>query len=114
MDVALDTAFTGPQVTYRPESGYSGQDTFTYAAFSSTSQFPLNPPAATVTIDVSSDGAAAAQDEQVDLQPAPSRSRSTLSPLWSCPLLEPSGRGTSAQAPGREISPVLLPAPGLG
>ena len=126
LDVALNTAFTGPQVTYTPQSGYSGQDTFTYAAFSSTSQFPLNPPVATVTINVSSGAAAslqagslpartqAAQDEKVDLQPAASRSRSTLSPLWSCPLLEPSGRGTSARRPSRQISPVLLPRPGLG
>jgi hypothetical protein len=49
----VGTAFTGPQVTYTPASGYAGADTFRFAAFNSASAYPLNPPVATVSVTVS-------------------------------------------------------------
>ncbi len=51
--VATGVAFAGPQVTYTPDSGYSGPDAFTFTALDSASQYPLNPPSATVSLTVS-------------------------------------------------------------
>ena len=44
--------FSGPKVTYTPDPGYSGQDSFSYAARDSTSAFPRNPAVATVAVGV--------------------------------------------------------------
>lgn len=44
--------FSGPEVTYTPDAGYSGADSFTYSARDSTSSFPLTPAVATVTLGV--------------------------------------------------------------
>jgi hypothetical protein len=42
----------GNQVTYTPEAGYSGLDSFTFSAADPNSEFPRNPAVATVSIDV--------------------------------------------------------------
>jgi hypothetical protein len=52
LSVATGTAFTGPQVTYTPAAGYTGPDSFTYAALDSASPYPLTPPTAQVTLGV--------------------------------------------------------------
>ena len=46
------TSFTDPTVTYTPNPGYSGSDSFTYQASDSTSPYPRNPAAATVALSV--------------------------------------------------------------
>jgi Lysyl oxidase/Bacterial Ig domain len=53
LSVATGTSFTGPQVTYSPSAGYSGPDSFRFLAYDSASQYPLHPPAATVSVTVS-------------------------------------------------------------
>ena len=51
---AARTGFYSNQVVYTPDPGFVGTDRFTFAAFDSwLPQYPLNPAAATVTIDVS-------------------------------------------------------------
>ena len=45
-----DGAFSDASVTYRPDPGYTGSDTFTYAAVTAGWPYPLNPAPATVTI----------------------------------------------------------------
>jgi len=57
LDVPVGRTFDSPAVTYTPEPGYSGPDSFTFAALSSISPFPLTPVAATASLVV---GAAAA------------------------------------------------------
>jgi hypothetical protein len=52
LDVATGSSFAGPGVTYTPEPGYSGPDSFTYAALDSTSPYPLHPGTATVSLSV--------------------------------------------------------------
>lgn len=48
------TAFYSQNVTYTPNSGFSGVDSFEFIAFDSSNRnFPANPTAATVTIDLS-------------------------------------------------------------
>jgi hypothetical protein len=44
--------FSGAQVTYTPDSGYTGPDTFKYEARDSTSSFPLHPAQAAATLEV--------------------------------------------------------------
>jgi hypothetical protein len=44
--------FSGSQVRYTPAPGQSGPVTFTFAARDSTSTYPLNPPSASVTLNV--------------------------------------------------------------
>lgn len=43
---------SGDKVTYTPEPGYTGTDTFTFSAGDPTSQFPEEPAIATVSIEV--------------------------------------------------------------
>ena len=43
-------------VTYTPESGYTGPDSFTFSAADPNSQFPTSPVVATVSIEVSASG----------------------------------------------------------
>ena len=46
--------FFSPMVTYTPNEGFSGVDTFTFAAFDAwLPQYPVNPVVASVTVDVS-------------------------------------------------------------
>ena len=45
-----DGTFSDSSVTYRPNPGYTGSDTFTYAAVTAGWPYPLNPAPATVTI----------------------------------------------------------------
>jgi hypothetical protein len=52
LSVATGTAFVGPQVTYTPNSGYSGPDAFSYMAYDSASAYPLHPPTAMVDLTV--------------------------------------------------------------
>ena len=42
----------GDQVTYTPQAGYKGLDSFTFDAADPNSEFPRNPEVATVSIDV--------------------------------------------------------------
>ena len=52
LSVAASTAFVGPQVTYTPESGYTGPDSFSYFAYDSASAYPAHPPTAMVDVTV--------------------------------------------------------------
>lgn len=52
LDVAVGSVFAGPAVRYTPDPGYVGSDSFTYAAVDQASQYPRNPVAAAVAIDV--------------------------------------------------------------
>src|SRR4051812_27076889 len=52
LDVAPGTSFTGPDVTYTPDPGYSGSDSFTYSASDSTTAYPRHPGVATVALSV--------------------------------------------------------------
>jgi hypothetical protein len=52
LDVAAGSWFAGPKVTYTPDPGYSGQDSFSYSARDSASAFPRNPTVATVAVGV--------------------------------------------------------------
>jgi hypothetical protein len=54
LDQPADTWFSASQVQYTPNLGWSGPDSFTVAAHDATSPFPLNPPAAAVTLTVGS------------------------------------------------------------
>ena len=56
--LAVGSVVTGPGITFTPASGYSGPDTFTFAAFDATSAFPKTPPAASVSLNVGAQTAA--------------------------------------------------------
>jgi hypothetical protein len=49
---ALSAVVAGNHITYTPENGYAGPDSFTFTAADPHSQFPLNPALATVSIAV--------------------------------------------------------------
>jgi Lysyl oxidase/Bacterial Ig domain len=46
------TVITGDQVTYTPEAGYAGADSFTFSAADPNSPFPTHPAIATVSVQV--------------------------------------------------------------
>jgi Lysyl oxidase/Bacterial Ig domain len=46
------SAISGGKVTYTPNAGYAGADSFTFSAADPTSQFPSSPAVATVSIEV--------------------------------------------------------------
>jgi hypothetical protein len=50
LNVATGVDLTSPSVTYAPNAGYRGPDSFGYVARRTTSAFPLNPASAAVTI----------------------------------------------------------------
>lgn len=52
LSVAPGVAFEGPDVTYTPDPGYSGPDSFTYSAADAASAFPLHPVLAAVALSV--------------------------------------------------------------
>lgn len=52
LDVAPGSWTSSPVVSYRPEPGYSGTDSFTYSARDSGSDFPRSPATATVNVRV--------------------------------------------------------------
>ena len=52
LSVAAGSWFAGPTLTYTPDPGYSGSDSFSYAARDSASPFPRNPSTATVALGV--------------------------------------------------------------
>ena len=52
LNVPVGRAFDSPTVTYTPADGYSGPDSFTFAALSATSPFPLTPVVATASLAV--------------------------------------------------------------
>ena len=53
LDQPVGTPFTAATVAYKPDPGYSGPDSFTYVAVDATSQFPLTPATAAVTLTTS-------------------------------------------------------------
>jgi hypothetical protein len=52
LDEATNQWFSGSQVTYTPDSGYKGADSFKYEARDSTSTFPLHPAQASATLSI--------------------------------------------------------------
>ena len=50
--LAAGAVVTSASVTYTPAAGYAGTDAFTYSAFDSTSPFPRQPAAASVSLTV--------------------------------------------------------------
>lgn len=68
LDVASGSAFSDPTVTYTPDPGYSGPDSFRYSAEDSRSDFPRTPAQASVSISVD-----APQAPSVAISGAPAR-----------------------------------------
>jgi hypothetical protein len=58
LSVAADQWFSGAALTYTPDAGYHGADSFKYEARDGTSSFPLNPPSASAVLQVASAQAA--------------------------------------------------------
>ena len=58
LNVTAGSPFTSATITYTPDGGYTGEDSFTYYAFDPNSVYPRNPAAhsATVTLDVDTSG----------------------------------------------------------
>jgi hypothetical protein len=52
LGVAAGTWFDGPAITYTPDAGYEGSDSFSFSARDSSSQFPVHPVIATVALGV--------------------------------------------------------------
>jgi hypothetical protein len=65
---AVGDWFYGSGVTYTPDPGYQGPDSFKYAARDDSSQYPLNPSSASVMLDVGGQGGSA-----VGISGAPAR-----------------------------------------
>lgn len=57
LSVGLGRAVPNYEVTYTPNDGYSGADSFTYIAYDTTSNYPRYPVQATVSLDVAGNGA---------------------------------------------------------
>ncbi|MEZ5166780.1 MAG: Ig-like domain-containing protein [Acidimicrobiales bacterium] len=66
LNVATGANFTAASVTYTPNPGYTGPDSFEYVARDASSSFPLNPTRAAVSIDVG-----AVPTPSVDISGAP-------------------------------------------
>ncbi|MEQ8841937.1 MAG: lysyl oxidase family protein [Acidimicrobiales bacterium] len=52
LNVATGTKFSSASVTYTPDPGHVGSDSFEYVALDNSSAYPLNPTRAAVSIDV--------------------------------------------------------------
>jgi hypothetical protein len=52
LDVATGATFSASSVTYTPDPGHTGPDSFEYVAVDQSSAYPLNPTRAAVSIDV--------------------------------------------------------------
>ncbi|MGZ4194768.1 MAG: lysyl oxidase family protein [Solirubrobacteraceae bacterium] len=52
LSVASGTLFTDPHITYRPNPGYRGPDSFSYVARDDASSYPHHPAQATVSLNV--------------------------------------------------------------
>lgn len=63
---SVGAAFSSPNVTYTPDPGYDGPDSFAYIARDNSSAYPLNPTIASVSLDVG-----AALDPAVEISGAP-------------------------------------------
>ena len=63
---SVGTSFSSPSVTYTPDPGYSGPDSFEYIARDNSSVYPLNPTIAAASIDVG-----ALLDPAVEISGAP-------------------------------------------
>lgn len=67
LDVATGATFSASSVTYTPDPGHTGPDSFEYVAVDSSSAYPLNPTRAAVSIDV---GEAPSPSVQISGAPA--------------------------------------------
>jgi hypothetical protein len=65
------TPVSGNHVTYTPAPGYSGPDSFTFAAYDPHSQFPEQPAVATISIEVG-EGPPPVEEPQLEEPPQPS------------------------------------------
>ncbi|MDW3219604.1 MAG: lysyl oxidase family protein [Acidimicrobiales bacterium] len=63
---SVGASFSSPNVTYTPDPGYNGPDSFEYIARDNSSAYPLNPTIASVSLDVG-----AALDPAVEISGAP-------------------------------------------
>ena len=66
VDVATGVAFSSASVTYTPEPGFAGIDSFEYVAFDEASDYPLNPTRASASLRIGDPDAAS-----VDISGAP-------------------------------------------
>lgn len=66
LNVATGASFSSPNLTYTPDPGYDGADSFDYVARDNSSDYPFNPTRAAVSIDVG-----AALDPAVQISGAP-------------------------------------------
>jgi hypothetical protein len=84
--------FSGSQIHYTPAPGQSGPVTFTFAARDSTSAYPLNPPSASVTLNVAARPA-----------PGPSPAPATLA-ISGAPASVRTSSQTQLTATGPDVS----------
>jgi hypothetical protein len=71
LDQPTGTWFSGPEVHYTPNLGFSGADSFTVAAHDASSPFPRNPRSAAVTLSVQSPRLAPASAGVLGISGAP-------------------------------------------
>jgi hypothetical protein len=140
LNVATGASTSSSQVTYTPAPGWTGPDTFTFAAYSASSSFPKTPTTATASI------AASAPVPSLSISGAPTglvagtsaqltanltnlsggvtwtATAGTVSPagLFTAPAAPPAGgtavvRATSATNPSvsAQVTIPILPAPAL-
>ncbi len=104
LNLPVGAVFAAGQLQYTPAPGYGGSDSFAYAAFSASSSFPTNPPAATVSVN----GAA----PSITLSGAPASLVAGTSAQLTAALANAPG-GVSWSAGAGTISPTgLYVAPG--
>jgi Lysyl oxidase/Bacterial Ig domain len=66
LDRPTGTWFSAGQVRYTPKPGFSGPDTFTFAARDASSPFPRTPPSAAVTLTVAGSAQGTLQAQSTD------------------------------------------------
>jgi hypothetical protein len=101
------SAVSGGQVTYTPAPGYSGLDSFTFAAAAPSSAFPLSPAVATVSIDV-----AVPSQPSVAISGAPSSMIASTSVQLFATVANDSGGVTWSASAGSITPGGLYTAPG--
>jgi hypothetical protein len=101
LDRPVGEWFDGAAVRYTPAAGYSGPDSFTFAARDPSSSFPRNPPAAVVTL---------ATPAPAPAPPAPAPAPPAPAPAPPAPAPAPPAPAPAPPAPA-PAPPAPAPAP---